>query len=75
MTATRPGRTASTSSAAATGHGPGQVAGGGRARRRPVTWTIRGSTPVRRTGLGGVSSGAATARTRPATARTSAGVR
>ena len=74
MMATRPGRTASTSSAAAAAtvraRSPA-VAG----PSSPVTWSILGSTPVRRTGLGGVRSGAATARTRPATASTSAGVR
>ena len=75
MTATRPGRTASTSSAAAraTARARSPVVAG---PSYPVpTSTIRGSTPVRRTGVGGVSSGAATASTRAATASTSAGVR
>ena len=74
--ATRPGATAAISSPA-TGPPGGQVghcgslAGAGRIR----TGIIRGSIPVRRTGRGGVSSGAATASTRLATASTSAGVR
>ena len=75
--ATRPGVTAATSSPA--------TSATVRARSPTVapcldpsasrTAIILGSTPVRRTGRGGVSSGAATASTWLATASTSAGVR
>ena len=75
--ATRPGSTAATSSAAtsATVRARSPVVAPWREPEPSRTAIILGSTPVRRTGRGGVSSGAATASTWLATASTSAGVR
>ena len=75
--ATRPGVTAPTSSPAtwATLRARSLTVAPWRFPRPSRTGIILGSTPVRRTGVGGVRSGAATASTRVATANTSAGVR